>query len=579
MNLLDNVLSLVTKGSFRAEVVPPTPLPKAPTGPQSVPSHRTTMAVSASALRKDDRKLLTTDRLVVRGSNTTQAALRSLSYSSPDLSAAVFAALRTGIPEEYTLIARTMEGTVDADATQLVQSLLRRLTYMGNVDGSFGAQMTLQSLSESLGRELMLYGAISGEVALDKARIPASLNAISVTKLKWYDEDNASRPVQVIGGDEIDLDIPTFIYVSVDQDLLDPYSASPLEAAQQPILADLDFNNDMRKALKRVVLPRLLATIDSELVKKHCPPQVLNDPTAFAAYKNELIAAVQSIANQAAPEDAFVSFKEVEFDIMDGGQDPSAIMEKMQKVLNSKLSTGVKTMPVVLGHGGSANASSTESLLFLKTANMIRVKLNEFYSRALTIATRVMGKDVYVEFKYATLDLRPVGELEAYKSMKQSRYLELLSLGMISDEEACIELTGNLPPAGYKPLMGTMFTSKKADTAAQPGTAASGTSGMKGAPEAAKTGPKATVDDLTRVALEAARTVANEDLQRSHEASLTAVQDMAYAISRQSTRPVEVTVAPSEMHLTLAESSKPRSVKVIRGEDGKVTGMEVSNGD
>ena len=88
---------------------------------------------------------------------------------------------------------------------------------------------------------------------------------------------------------------------------------------------------------------------------------------------------------------------------------------------------------------------------------MLRVKLNEAYSRALTIATRLLGQDVYVEFKYAALDLRPDAELEAYKAMKQSRVLEQLSLGLISDEEASVMLTGNLPPAGYKPLTGTMF--------------------------------------------------------------------------------------------------------------------------
>ena len=81
------------------------------------------------------------------------------------------------------------------------------------------------------------------------------------------------------------------------------------------------------------------------------------------------------------------------------------------------------------------------------------------YSRALTQAVRLQGQDVYVEFKYAELDLRPQAELEAYKAMEQSRILEQLSLGLISDEEACILLTGNLPPEGYKPLAGSMFKS------------------------------------------------------------------------------------------------------------------------
>ena len=567
MGLLSNITSFISNGTFQAESLPPVPLPKAPKGATAVPSHRTTVSAGTSAVRQTDRQLLTTDRLTARNSAGTNAALRTLSYSSPDMSSAIYAVLRTGIPEKYTLVARDMDGNIDPDATQMAQSLVRRLTFLGNVDGSYGNQLSLQSLSESLARELLIYGACSGEIALDKARIPASLNPISVSKLKWYDEDNSVRPVQVVGGTEIDLDLPSFIYVSVDQDLLDPYASSPLESAQQPILTDLDFNNDIRRALKRAVLPRLLATIDSEMVKKFCPPEVLNDPDALAKYKNDLIQAVQSVVNQAAPEDALVSFAEVSYDILDGGQDPSAIIEKMQKVLNSKLQTGVKTMPVVLGHGGSANASSSETLLFIKNANMVRVKLNEFYSKAFTMALRMMAKDVYVEFVYAHIDLRPDAELAAYKTMEQSRILDLLSLGFITDEEASVMLTGNLPPQGFKPLSGTMFRAKTEapQGAGQPGTAASGTSGLKATPEAPKgpvSKPKAEVDSL----------------QEAHATSLAAIQDMAYAMQRNANRPVEVTVNPSEMHLTLAEgSSKTRSIKVIKGEDGKMIGMELSD--
>jgi hypothetical protein len=76
-----------------------------------------------------------------------------------------------------------------------------------------------------------------------------------------------------------------------------------------------------------------------------------------------------------------------------------------------------------------------------------------------------MAQDVYVEFSYAELDLRPQAELEAYRAMHQSRILEQLSLGFITDEEASIKLTGNLPREGHVPLSGTMFKSAKVDTA------------------------------------------------------------------------------------------------------------------
>ena len=94
----------------------------------------------------------------------------------------------------------------------------------------------------------------------------------------------------------------------------------------------------------------------------------------------------------------------------------------------------------------------------MKTADgLIRKKLNELYSRIFTLAVRLYGVDCYVEFAYEDIDLRPKNEVEAFRAMKQSRILEQLSLGFISDEEASIMLTGKLPAAGAPKLSGTMF--------------------------------------------------------------------------------------------------------------------------
>lgn len=126
-----------------------------------------------------------------------------------------------------------------------------------------------------------------------------------------------------------------------------------------------------------------------------------------------------------------------------------------------------KTLPSILGHGGGTqNVASAEAMLFMKScAGAVQEKLNDLYSRALTLALRLFGLDVYVEFKYAPIDLRPENELEAFRAMKQSRVLELLSLGFYPDDEASILLTGNITPAGFKPLSGTNFRSPGAAAA------------------------------------------------------------------------------------------------------------------
>lgn len=460
MNLLDR---------FKAAVLTPPPLPKAKPKPQALPGYRTRLVANTSAVQKPSTTSNNLDRAAAaRNSTGDYATLRNLQKNSPELSSSTSLTLRTGIPEGYKVFGRDLDGQVDRDITALAHELLRRLTFLGSADGSFGAQQGIQSLSETLAQDLLLTGAMCLEVALDKAKIPASLNPIAVNTLKIYEEDSSFRLVQSIGGTELDLDLPTVIYVTLDQVATEAYPTSPLLSAIQPVLADLDFNNSIRKALQRAVLPRLNSTIDSEKFRKSTPPEILGDSERFAEYQNAVLTETQNTINGLNPEDALVSFDYIKHAYIDGGHDPSTVIAKVQEVLNSKLVAGAKTLPVTLGYTGTASAGSAESLLFLKHADSVRRKLNECYSRALTVAVRLMGSEGFVEFRYDPINLRPEEELEAFKSMRQSRVLQLLSLGMLPDDEACIELTGHLTPDGFKPLSGTGFMNASAAVSANP---------------------------------------------------------------------------------------------------------------
>ena len=220
---------------------------------------------------------------------------------------------------------------VHDEVVALAHELLRRVTFLGNPDGSYGAQQTLQSISESLGQELMLTGAACLEVALDKQRVPASMNVIAVNTLSFYEADNSVRMVQKIGGTEISLDIPTVIYTALDQNPTDAYSTSPLNASIQAILSDLDFNNDIRRSLKRAILPRLQAKIDSERLKKMTPPEILADSDKFAEFQNSVITEVENTLNGLNPEDALVGLDLIDYSYIDGGHDQAPSLNECKR--------------------------------------------------------------------------------------------------------------------------------------------------------------------------------------------------------------------------------------------------------
>lgn len=444
------------------------------------------MARSTSNLQRPDARLANTDTTTLRNGADSRVIMRSYIAASPDLSATTKSYLRVGIPERFTMVARDPDGAINVEATKLAHEILRRLTFLGDPTLGYNPVTDLQSLSESLGQELLAYGAASLELALDKQRLPTFLQAVSVTKLVFKEEDTGVFPVQVIGGVERNLDIPTFFYVSVDQDLLNAYSDSYFASAIQAVIADSQFLNDVRRSMQRVIQPRLTATIIEDKIKASVSPEISNDPAKLGEFYNTLIAGITQQLSGLQPEDALVSFDSVTYSMLTsnggGNGNLADTLQTVLKILESKLAAGAKTMPAVLGRDGNGSAATTSTMLFLKNADIVRRKLNLLYSRVFTQAVRLLGQDCHVEFKYAALDLRPEAELEAYASMKQSRVLELLSLGFITDEEASIELTGNLPRDGHVPLAGTMFKAG-AKAVADNGNNVSQTGNMGGAPD------------------------------------------------------------------------------------------------
>lgn len=446
-----------------AAQLPPPPTPKAKSGFLSRPAFLQKAGTKESKLTLTDRNTINTDLTTYRSSSKdTRETIKNLSATLPDLSASVDAYIRTAITDSFTAVAYNMDGTFNKEATNLLQQLVVRMDVMRDYAEGFSNIASLRSISESLAKQLRLYGSCALELVLDKSRLPYKLQPISVTTIDFYSDDKQMWPVQkpASGGDEINLDVPTFFYASLDQDLDSAYSDSPMEPALQPVLFSQDFMNDIRRVVKKALHPRMTVKLDQSAILSNLPPEIAGKTKETGDYVQGIISSIADQINGLQPEDALVHLDNMTVEYL-GGDNPSLNQEYqvLTDVIDSKVSTGVKTLPAVLGHGSaSSNIASAETMLFTKNAEgAVQAKLNEIYSQALTLAVRLFGLDAYVEFKYSPVDLRPKNELEAFAAMKQSRILELLSLGLISDDQACLELTGRLAPADMKPLSGTGF--------------------------------------------------------------------------------------------------------------------------
>ncbi len=482
--------------------LPTQPPPKPPKpGGATFPGYRKNTVGSAAAIPKPRFDVTNVDLAATyRTGADTATVVRNLSRVSPELAGGLAANARVGIPEKYIALARDPDGTFNIEGTRLVLQLLRQMNTMPDYINGFSQVGSLRSVSEALAKEMQQTGAMGLELVLDKQRLPNQFVPVAISSLLFYEDGKGTKPVQKVGGDEIDLDIATFFYVALDPSLYDVYPQSPLEAAIQPVLASANFLATMRRLCERHVHQRYDIEIDEEKLRARMPEDIAADPELMPAWLNSVLQEVNDAITDLGVDEALVhyDFFAIKYIEGDNGEAPD-VFKTVTSIYDGKIATATKTPPSVLGMGSSTqNVASTETLMFMLNANgMIRLKLQELYSKALTLAVRLFGLDVTVEFEFDEIELRPANEMMSFKQMKYEYLTNLVSIGFMTDEEACLRLTGSLPQNGYTIKWDTNFknpapaapadgSSDNTDPAANNGNPRSNTSTGKKPPKGAK---------------------------------------------------------------------------------------------
>jgi len=403
----------------------------------------------------------------LRASGKTFEAIRTLARVHGDVSAAVGATVRLADTEVYFRVYDNAH-QLSSDGSDLLRSILVRINNTYDYNQGYDDRMPFSSVKTSLLRSLPLTGACALELVLDKNRLPYRLQPVSVETLKFKTSSlslgNGYKiiPYQIGKNGVIELDSPTFFYASLDQDLSSVYSYSPLEPALNTSFFHAETVDDIRRVVKRSGHSRLVVRLMTEKLLANAPMDVKSDPTKLSEWVEDARLKVQTEIENLNPESALVFFDTIEADYLNSEIGASADYKPLMEMIDAVLATALKTPAAVVGKrtsGGSQNTSSTESLLFIKTAEGLHQPVQSILARALTLAVRLYGFDGYVTCEFESIDLRPKIELQAFKTMEQSRVLEQLSLGFISDQEAAELLHTGARSPDAPPLSGTMFYS------------------------------------------------------------------------------------------------------------------------
>lgn len=431
-----------------------------PTGFSSVEKDETLIDQSTNFQNASVRDLRNLDRRV---------AIRALSRVNGIVSAAVESYINLAM-SDYSVTAYS-NGTnlFDRPGTELAVSLANKMDTLNDYSEGFVDKRSISQLLETLLKEVILTGSCGGELVLDKFRLPNRIVPLSTDNIQWrVKKDKRKYPVQINtqGEDEIPLDYPTVFFEALNSDANTVYPHSMLESCLNNVYLFLEFLEDMSRVIRRSGHTRLVGTIKIQEAMASAPSEVKADPKKLQSYLISLRDAISDQLGSLEPNEAVVTFDNVEFNLLSGSGEKADYTDLLE-ALNGLVASSLKSMPSALGlriGKGSQSLSNTETLLYLKSVEALRKPVESFMSRALTLSSRLAGSDTYVKFKFSPVDLRPKTEVEAHLAIRQSRILDLLSLGFMTDDEAAHMLGAGFRAEGAPELSGTLFrTGDKVD--------------------------------------------------------------------------------------------------------------------
>lgn len=400
----------------------------------------------------------------IRNESDVVKAIRRLSSDEGFMSAAVFYIVQLASTGYRAVGYDQTTGEFSQDVSNVARQVMMRMDTLTDYSKKFTKKQTVRAFIETALREVALSGAVAAELVLDKAGYPDYLQSVAYETLTFVSKgDDGVYPKQKPssgGGTDIPLDIANFFVCELCLGADETYSTPMYKSALIGLFQNENFVNSMRRAVDRTGHSRLVVELDAAKVKSSAPEDAQADEVKMLDYMVNVQTQVTNALSQLSPEDAIVTYDIASIKVEDIGGSKSDYVPLLNQLNNSQ-ATSLKAPPSILGirSEGSQSLANSETLVYLKIAKAIQGPVTDLMSRVLTLAVRLLGVQGYVKFEMDPIELRPESEREAYKMTKQQRVLNLLSLGMYTDQQACLELDVTYR-SDMPQLSGTRFADK-----------------------------------------------------------------------------------------------------------------------
>jgi hypothetical protein len=383
---------------------------------------------------------------------TVESLMDTLMDAHPDLGFAIWNFLRIG-NSDYKIEVFKPDGVSLFQPGQKVIDQWVSLLELPNIT-QFETSRTLKKLINQLMLTVLTRGSCACELVLAPSLTGVAFIApVDPTTVVFKYQNGRFVPYQNDGS--LSLDLPTFIYETLDAKIDDPYGRSPLTNAIQAIMFQMQFLQDIKAVVHNQGYPRFDIKILEEVLLARMPIPIRNNEEKKAEWLTGKLQEVIAMYNGLQPDDTFVHFDSIEIGMAGGGKGGGSSLidpEKLMTVIDNQVMSGLKTLSTILGRRSTGNTESfakMEIKLYLQGVRAIQEVVERTVSRALTMMLNMTGKQGIVRLTFKPVEIRTELEQEQFAQIKLQNIAFKRDQGWIDNDTASIEAVGT--PAVAEP--------------------------------------------------------------------------------------------------------------------------------
>ncbi len=414
----------------------------------SVPKYAVTSNIFSSIPRRVQNQLgLSENRLK---NYSVDQLLDILSEIHPDVSFAIWNFIRLG-NSGYRISVTKPNGKPYSRGEEQINTFLLNLEQPSITGFSF--TKSLNRIINQLLKTGVVRGAASLELVLTDDLLDIAYFAPVDPATIIFKNDNGRIIPWQSTSKQVKLDIPTFFYEGLDSFIDDPTGVSPIVSVIQAVFFQLQVLQDLKAVVHNQGYPKYDIKIIEKVLLERMPISIRNNEQKKQEWLNEKLNEIIQMYNKLEPDDAFVHYDSTEVNLPDAGKamlDP----EKLMNVINEQMNMALKTLSTILGRRANGNTETfakIEIKLYLKGLEDIQWLIETILSRALTLVLNFKGLQGHVKFKFVPVEIRTALEQEQFRQIAIQNAVTLVDLGWLSDEDACIAVTGNKPNGTPRP--------------------------------------------------------------------------------------------------------------------------------